>query len=241
MPNPNNITCPILIVGAGRTGSSYLLKILQDRGDVQSLIENHIVMQLRELVYNSWWSDNWNYVYTSVELEAKFVELARSTMVLLFPSDHLYWAYKAIWEHIDWQIYNDVYPQAKYIHLIRDPRTNIKSMWDFIGEQGRKAHWTLDYCSNKYVDSNRKALQLEHSEVPYIRVRQEDFIDKPKSTWVKIFTFLDLDEVDIDYELEVNVSETTRGKVKEKREDSAYEWSELSEEVIDMANELGYV
>lgn len=240
MPNASNITAPFLVAGAGRTGSSYVLHILRMRGDTQALIENTVVMSLRDMVLKSWWSPAWRFECSEEELHHRIIRLARQAMITLFPSDRPYWAYKAIWELMDWDLYEEVYPDARYIHLVRDPRTNIASMMDFIGRDHGKAHWTFDHCCKKYVESNLKALELQSREVPYLLVRQEDFIDRPEATWARIFRFLDLPLMELDYSVEVNTASTTRGKVREKRAKSAPRWEDLPAEVQSLARELGY-
>lgn len=240
MPNPENITSPFLIVGAGRTASSYFLEVLRLRGDTHTLIENTMAMDLRTLVLNSWWSREWHWVCTEDELEERLLKLVRLSMCTLFPSEMKYWSYKAIWESIDWDWYERVYPDAKYIHLVRDPRTNIQSMMDFMGGDGGQKHWTLEYASRKYIDSNLRALELAERGVPYLLIRQEDFVDAPQATWERIFDFLGLPFMDLNFTVEINVSSKTKGKVAQKRNDNALEWGNLPQNAVRLGQKLGY-
>lgn len=240
MPNQQNITRPILIVGAGRTASSYLLHILKLRGDVQTLVENELVMELHDLVMESWWSRNWVKECSDEELDRRLIQFSRQAMVTMFPGEEPNWAYKAIWESINWSLYQRVYPMARYIHLARDPRTNIASMMDFIGGDEGHSHWTLEYSSSKYVDSNWSALKLLDMDVPYLLVRQEDFIDAPLATWKRVFQFLELPEMELDFRKEINTSSSTTGRVRQKRATNSLAWSDLSDDILAVAPLLGY-
>jgi hypothetical protein len=241
MPNRDNLLAPILIVGAGRTASSYALHMLKMRGDVQTLIENELIMNLAEVIYKSWWSRNWKHECRTKGLNKRFMRLARQSMKIMFPSDKPYWAYKAIWEDIDWQLYQMVYPEANYIHLVRDPRTNIASMMDFIGIEEGHPHWNLEYASKKYIASNKKALELVDLDVPYLRIKQEDFIDYPKSTWAKICDHVGLSFIELNFDMEVHAAESQKGRVRNRRKDAKTAWKDLSKDVIEVAEALGYV
>lgn len=240
MPNAHNVVAPFLVIGAGRTASTYFLDILHQRGDTQTLIENTVVMSLRQLCLEDWWSPRWPNECDSPELEERLVKASRLAMTALFPSQHPFWAYKAIWELIDWDFYERVYPAAKYVHLVRDPRTNIASMMDYIGGDHGQGHWTLEYSTKKYIDSNRKALDLSKRDLPYFRVQQERFVAEPELTWAEIFDFLQLDHCDLAFTKEVNTARSTRGKVGHKRSANRIHWKDVSAEARALALELGY-
>lgn len=240
MPNQLNITAPTLLIGPGRTASSYVLEILHLRGDTQILVENTVLMSLRQMTFDSWWSPNWRYVCPPEEVEARLVRLARLAMITYYPSDLANWAYKAIWEEIDWPYYNRIYPDAKYIHLLRDPRSNIASMLDYIGGPNGDPAWDLERCCQKYVDSHRKALEVRTMGLPYLSVRQEDFISKPHDTWLSIFDFLNLSWKDLPFHIESNTAQQTKGRVKDNRANNRLSWDDLPKPVHELAQTLGY-
>ena len=239
MPNQTNITKPILIVGAGRTASSYVLKMLSIMGHTQILNENDYVMALKKMVLEGYWLPYLLESQSINEVVPHLVDAVRNFIVSLFPSNKEYWAMKAIWEEVDWDWYQLVFPNAKYIHLVRDPRTNIPSMMEFIGNESGQSHWDFDYSCQKYVASNLKAFLLAEKGVPYLLVKQEDFVDHPQETWKEICNFLELPFVEVDFN-EVNVSSSTRGKVSEKRKSNLLSWERLPPKVIEIAEQCGY-
>ena len=74
----------------------------------------------------------------------------------------------------------------------------------------------------------------------YLRVRQEDFVDRREETWRELLEFLGVPPADGDWDRELNVSPSQKGRIGEKRADSALEWRKLPDEVIRMAEQLGY-
>ncbi len=237
MPNPDNILKPALIVGAGRTGSSYVLDRLRfAQGDFQSVIENDIYRDTYRALRDGWWcAENWRHESKDdAEIERRILQSIRDAMTTLFPSARPRWAMKCIWEDHDPDLLDALFGEAKYIHLVRDPRTCIASMIERIG-------MTPEVASEKYVASNETALKFEQFEGHYLRVRQENLIDRMAETWRAICEFLgaSFDEDAIWFK-EQNVAPSQAGRVTDKRADSRLKWDELAPEVHAMARRLGY-
>ena len=235
MPNPTNVRRPVLVVGAGRTASSYLLDRLQfGREDFQNIIENEIYRDLHRDLRERWWCvENWRYVCPEDEVERRVIEAIRQTYLQLFPSERPHWVMKCIWDGHDAALLHALFPDARYVHLVRDPRTNVASMMERIG-------WTFERGCRMYVRSNRMGLRFERFQGRYLRVRQEDFVDRRDETWRRLLEFLGVPPADADWDRELNVSPSQQGRIGEKRADSALEWQKLPDEVIRTAQQLGY-
>jgi hypothetical protein len=140
---------------------------------------------------------------------------------------------KCIWDAHDAALLHALFPDARYVHLVRDPRTNVASMMERIG-------WTFERSCRMYVRSNRMGLRFERFAGRYLRVRQEDFVDRRDETWRRLLEFLGVPPADADWDRELNVSPSQQGRIREKRADSALEWQKLPDEVVRMAQQLGY-
>ncbi len=235
MPNSTNVRRPVLVVGAGRTGSSYVLDRLQfGRDDFQNIIENEVYRDLHRDLTERWWCrENWRYVCPEDEVERRVIEAIRQSFVVLFPSVRAHWVMKCIWGDHDVALLNALFPEARYVHLVRDPRTNVASMMERIG-------WSFERGCQMYVESNRLALRFARLVGRYLRVHQEDFVDRRDATWQQVLEFLDVPARESDWERELNVSPSQAGKVGRKRADAALDWQKLPDDVIRMAGQLGY-
>jgi hypothetical protein len=235
MPNSTNVRRPVLVVGAGRTASSYVLDRLQfGRDDFQNIIENEIYRDLYRDLRERWWSrENWRHVCPEDEVERRVIEAIRQSFVVLFPSERSHWVMKCIWDDHDAALLHALFPEARYVHLVRDPRTNVASMMERID-------WSCERGCQMYVKSNRMGLRFERFKGRYLRVRQEDFVDRRDETWRRLLEFLGVPRRDADWDRELNVSPSQQGRIGEKRADSALEWQKLPDGVVRMAAQLGY-
>lgn len=234
MPNPGNIDRPVLVIGPGRTSSSYFLDRLHHaRKDFQSIIENSIYLDLQKALAGGWWSGDWRYVCDNDERDRRILELARQSYITLFPSDRPHWVMKAIWDLHKVETLDYMFPQARYVHLVRDPRTNIASMMERIG-------WGYDRACKSYVDSNNAALAFQQLQGRYYRVRQEDFVDRLEETWDGIIEFIGVEPMQVNWVRYLNVSPSQEDKVTEKRANAKLAWDDLPQDVRAMAENLGY-
>lgn len=235
MPNATNVRRPVLVIGAGRTATSYFLDRLRfGRGDFQNIVENVIYRDLYSALRERWWSkENWRYVCPEDEAERRVIEAIRQTFLVLFPSEQPYWAMKCIWDDHEAALVHAIFPEARYVHLVRDPRTNVASMMERIG-------WSFERGCHMYVKANQNALRFARFGRRYLRVRQEDFVDRLAETWAAVTEFLGVPPREADWERELNVSPSQAGKVGSKRDDASLEWLKLPDQVVRMAEKLGY-
>lgn len=234
MPNKDNVTRPVILIGAGRTSSSYV----QDRlhhglGLYQTIIENDLYRDAHKALAEAGWCFRYKYVGDEAEVRRRIMQSIRDMFSTLFASDMTGWSMKCIWADHDPDLLNELFPDAKFIHLLRDPRTNIPSMME-------RLDFKEDWACSAYVESNQNALQFEKFSGRYIRIRQEDFVDSRSATWKTICTFLGVEFVDGVWERELNASKSTQGKVGEMRSHDRLTWQRLPDAVRAVAEGLGY-
>lgn len=236
MPNHDNILAPVLIIGAGRTASSYVISHLRySVGLFQEVIENDVYRVLYDNFRRSWWSKDWHWMTKDeAEVPRRVVAAIRGALVALFPSEMPLWAMKMIWEGHEPEVVDGLFPKARFLHLVRDPCANIPSVVERIG-------WSRQDAERRYVASNETALAFERFTGRYLRVRQEDFDASREGTWRKVCDFLGVPfPQSANLAAEVNVSKSQAGKGNHTRPDSRVPWASLPSEVHKMATRLGY-
>ena len=239
MPNLNNVTAPILIIGPGRSGSSWLMHILNKHPDMRVLIENTVLKGMYEEIFQSWWAEGWHWECDDPEREQRAIRATRMALCELFPDDRPRWAMKMIWRGHPWPFAHKVFPDAKYIHLTRDPTTALLSMSEYLGR--RNSAWrNLRYSETEYVEAHREALKVSESGLPYLRIRQEDAAVDPHRVWEQVREFCNLSQAAVsNLEIEINTSPSTAGKVKDQRK--PLPWKRLSPDTLQISQELGYL
>lgn len=249
MPNEANIESPLIIIGAGRAGTSWLQVALRNHPAVQRVIDNTIVGSVYKDVFNSWWSMAFiTRVCNNDESmrDELVVQTIRAALTTMFRGQQPYWATKAIW---DWTkesfggVPNEfrlkLFPKARYLHFARDPRTAMPSILEYF--KGRGLLDTIARCEEAYVDAHRDAFRMRDAGVPSLVVKQEDIRKDPVGTWRKIEAFAGFEPYELPEELlrsEINQSKSMIGKVHQGRE--PLKWSELRADTHAVARMLGY-
>lgn len=238
MPDHRNVTSPILVVGPVRSGSSWLLHVLNQHPDVRMLIENRALEAVYHEVFHSYWSRNWEWECDADELRLRAVNAARSLLCALFPTQTPAWGMKLLSRGRPWEFVREVFPAARYIHLARSPTTAIPSMMEFVGDS--YAVWKdIETCQAEFVDSHREALSLESAGVPYLRIRQEDAAADPQRVWREVTEFCGLGPTAVPgLTDEINAARSTQSRARAGR--PPLPWSQFSPAVLEVATELGY-
>jgi hypothetical protein len=240
MPNSQNVTSPILVIGAGRSATSWVVYALQRHPDVQKKVmpENTIVNSIYSDVFESWWSKNWKFLCDEDERERRAIAATWAVICELFPGDEARWVMKAIWKNHPWDFLRKVFPKARYIHVVRCPTTALPSMMEFVGND--YPVWRdLKFAEREYIQAHYDALALRDAGVPYMMLRQEDIRLNSKAVWQNLQKFCGLKEVSIEeLNYEINPSESMQGKVKDGR--SPIAWTDLSVEMFKLCEQLGY-
>lgn len=239
MPHDQNVSSPILIIGPGRSGSSWLVHALNQHPDVQALIENRLVDAMHNEIFESWWSSQWHWVCNDTQLLQRAVRACRRMMCIMFPGQAAQWVMKAIWEGRPWSFYREVFPDARYIHAVRSPLTAAPSMMEYLGAKNES--WRkMAFVERQYINAHREALAVRDADLPYLMVRQEDMVADPKAVWNTVRQFCGLPEVEVkNLELEINAAASTAGHVRQGR--PPMQWSKFSREMRDLCAQIDYI
>jgi len=207
---PMNIQEPIVIIGAGRSGSTLLTRILNAHPEIDFKGENDFL--LPRLWLEAWENRFWLNWERHVAMDPKSaltplpklsesaleVERARvGKLVAELVVDMLrvdtrsasVWGYKEPWNgsssfRFDWNLYDAVLPGALWVHLVRHPFAFARSaaQWD------REA-WTLPYLRARLndwktmVEHNR----LRASTGRFCEIRFEDLTRDMHGTLLPVF------------------------------------------------------
>ena len=241
MPNASNIESPILVIGPGRSGTSWLLHALDEHADCRDIIENHIVEGLFFELFENWWCKQWHWVCDDEkEWRARGARAARSVLCEMFPTDQAQWVMKMIWRGKPWQFVREVFPGARFIHITRSPVTAIPSMMDFMGH--KNAVWQeIEHAETEWLQSHREAVRLRDQGAPYLRIKQEDALAEPERVWTELLDFCNLARTPMTERVtdEINPAKNMRGKLKLGR--PPMEWTMLRRATLEMSRELGYL
>lgn len=144
---------------------------------------------------------------------------------------------KAIWKGHPWPFFHDVYPSARFIHLVRDPISNIKSMMQRIGPENPK--WlSLQFSEDAWSEAHKHAMKIAESGRPYYRLQYHRISSEPDALLDELFEFCQLRKNDkVNPRIRLNESpkerdETIEAAVREVT------WENLNEATREMARKL---
>lgn len=139
-----------------------------------------------------------------------------------------------------------LFPNAKIIHVIRDPRAVISSM---LNSHFFKFANNLDDAINKCISYYQFSLEFENYSNFYI-LKYEDLIKRPQDTLRKLFKFLNLKTSNLDKIIKENknVSKVKlkdvfrKGKIDSyKKELSKKQIAQIEAETFDIMKKYGYL
>ncbi len=198
---------PVIIIGAGRSGSTMLSAILNAHPDISFFGETYF---LAPFVWNRVFEEHGLIVSYLNEWRNKiqkekndFVVDERKRigkLVAQFVADvvqtdnqTINWGFKEIWngspqfETFSWDIYDEIFPNAKYIHLVRNPfRYAISTAGR---EQGEFTREMLDRQLSYWVaihEYNKKRIETGR----YCFLRYEDILDCPEKNVKMVCDFI---------------------------------------------------
>jgi hypothetical protein len=241
MPNLANVTKPFLIIGAGRSGSSWLADILAQHPAVQPLTENSLVNTMFLELYKSWWSGDWGWLCDEEERDSRIIRAVRTLFCELFPAGEPFWAMKMIWRGRPWDFVHRLFPDARYIHIVRHPTTAIPSMMEYMGS--KNPIWKqMSHTADEYLQGNRDALEISRRGYPYLLIKQEEAQKEPEMVWEQLSGFLGLspDVPFLEFRRAVNMAASTRSLPAAISRPSL-PWSGLPLVVRSICAELGYI
>ena len=215
---------PIILIGAGRSGSTLFARMLDSHPQVRFFGE--IDFLLPRLWHGVWQNPRWfnllnfpaNFPPPPAELRSsretaaarrvdeatldaqrqRVAKLLRRLFVdiMELEIDVDAWGYKEIWNGNDavachsWDIYNAVFPEATWAHLVRHPFDFLKSV----------ARWNLSPLTEDFVihELSRWVQMLEWSRRQstlrkFIEIRYEDLVRDPKKILLPVFSMAEIE------------------------------------------------
>jgi hypothetical protein len=225
------MTDPVVIIGAGRSGTSLLAYTLAAHpGFYMPAEPNFLLAKLFDVMWtapatvgttkcnsllrqSARWrdlsvADFMEAFESSPELRrdldritaserARVVEQLRDTFVAVLMPPALArdrWGFKEIWNghpshDYPWGLYNEVFPGARWVHIIRDP-------FEFARSSAGWNRTALDYGAlrhelGNWVLMNRRA-EEQRATGRYMMLRFEDLIADREGQFARVFDFADL-------------------------------------------------
>lgn len=210
---------PIILVGAGRSGSTLFARMLDAHPAVQFFGETGFLIPRlwREVWENRFWLNFPYYVMRQptssreppVEIPAEELDAAKERAArgvrLLFaeimqidPGTGA-WGFKEIWNgnpagvQIPWSVYHAVFPHARWVHLVRHPFSFAQSSarWDQLELTNDRLKGQLKKWQ-QMVQWSRELDRTPH----FFEIRYEDLVSDPRAVLTPILASVDLDWAD---------------------------------------------
>jgi hypothetical protein len=205
---------PIFIIGVGRSGTTLIRQMINSHSKVAVPYESHFItkymnkiseygdleqdknlMQLLQDICNEPILENWDYCCTAKEL---FEEINQRDLATIFDSffqlyakhhGKIMWGDKSDYLNRMYQI-RELYPDAKFIHIIRDGRdvanSVMKMKWGpkniIEAADWWQEHVRLGYSMGRMLGDNN-----------YMEVRYEDLVTTTEESLRKICKFINVD------------------------------------------------
>lgn len=217
MRNSNDVDMvkQFFIFSPGRSGSSLLSRMLNQHPNIAVPYESHLMntfyplikyygslsepSNLERLIEDILKTDVMNDWHPKLSKKDILNELKQYEFGSLFDAILSSWAKKTnkkIWgektpHHLYyWKELNDMFPKAKFIHLIRDGRDVASS---FIKARfGPKTVFKAAHHWNNYINKFCE-LSSELNKDRILNIRYEDLLDNPEKTLSKLCDFLNQD------------------------------------------------
>lgn len=226
---------PVIIIGAGRSGSTMLSALLGEHPDIYAVGETSFVLnrvwaayferpeyvlrwRVRKLIQSRRpeWREMLAYEYLKKadhlpEANAlrPAIEEAESRRIALCTGRYMaeslvppelrkrFWSFKEIWNGSPdfphgWQVHNQAFPSARYIHIIRHPQSWVLSYFENLGATPNKAD--VLFALGSWVSMVRTAQKQAVHGDRYLQIRYEDLVGEPEANIRRLLAFLELDD-----------------------------------------------
>jgi hypothetical protein len=210
-PSPSRLTPdallhnarPLFLFGAARSGTTFLCRILNAHPRVLMTNESAVVLQLGELIrrshigasegivfgksHNKAWSDVLRAESRGL-IERFYERVAQQKVDAEGDSDQLaYYGDKHPHLFLCFDLLEEIYPDAMYIHLMRDPRDAALSIAKMSGSSYQEAleNWKI------FDDHNRAFIERSDSESVHA-LKYEDLVQDSYGAAERIFGLLGL-------------------------------------------------
>ncbi len=210
---------PVFIIGAGRSGTTLLRSMLVAGGQIAIPTETQIVHKMALLFKTTrslGWADQARLVIAAFEshrffplwqvnlggVYQKILALPKNERSLARIIDEVYMTYAAqafpgakMWGdqspiHTFYLPYiKRIFPQARYIHMLRDGRDVTASLVSRFGEDHLYESVLRWKTSLKRINQFRKQIQSRQ----YLEVRYEDLVREPEQVLQQVCQFIGID------------------------------------------------
>jgi hypothetical protein len=251
---------PILVIGAGRSGSTLLVRLLDSHPDISFKGETSFLLPQ---VWDILWKNPFWYWFAAVQesrphssqecnLEIGDQKLAEEKqhagrlcaqfMASLLKSDPLrrFWGFKEIWNgsgsfQIPWETYDHVFPGATWVHIIRHPLDYLGS---YVGWNGSDVSLS---AFQRHLNEWMAIVRYSRARMAtgrYLEVRYEDLKKSARTALSPLFERLQIDWADA-------CADVMKEKRLDSRRDTFAEQQlfprlERTQELLDLASEYGY-
>ena len=200
---------PIILIGAGRSGSTLFVRMLNAHPEIQFLGETDFLTARvwREVWDNRFWLNFQHHVMRQarssreapVEIPPEAMDAAKeraargvrrllAELMQLEPGFSV-WGFKEIWNGnpavatIPWGVYQAVFPHARWVHLVRDPFTFVRSSarWNQLPLTSAVLTQELRHWQ-QIVEWSQRLAQLPD----FFEIRFEDLVSAPEATLTPI-------------------------------------------------------
>jgi hypothetical protein len=178
---------PIFVIGSPRSGTTLLRLILDSHPRISCGEETHFLRDLEAVVgrnwdlvatyglTRAWWLARIRDLYDGFQAEV----LARSGKARWAEKDPTYTL------HLDY--IDELYPDAVYVHVLRDGHDVVASFRDRWGYTAAMRAARTEWA--RYVESAR-ALQARSPDGRFLELRYEDLVSEPQAQGQRLFAFL---------------------------------------------------
>ena len=178
---------PIFVIGSPRSGTTLLRLILDSHPRISCGEETHFLRDLEAIVGRNWdlvasyglerdwWLDHIRALYADFQTEV----LSRSGKMRWAEKDPTYTLHLAFIE--------ELFPDAIYVHLLRDGHDVVASFRDRWGYKSAARAARSEWA--RYVRSAQK-LQARLPAERFLELRYEELVAEPEVQGQRLFTFL---------------------------------------------------
>lgn len=204
MEHRKNLQAPLLLIGAGRSGSTLLARMLDAHPAVSIRGETgFLAPRIWQQVWdNRFWFDWREFVAEepasslapaptpspqrlAEESQRVGAILATTLCDLLRPDPQKsHWGFKEVWNgsaahRHSWTAYDALFPNALWIHLIREPLAFVRSCVAWTN-----ADPNVDYLEQRLADWSAMVdcSRLRRQTDRFVEIRYEDLVAEPKRT-----------------------------------------------------------